>query len=182
MKRYNHSYNYGKRLNWRTIILSATIVFCAVLGSHVDDDNVYVRKPGEDQMFMKPIVVEPEPTLEDKIREYFPRNWRTMIAVAHAESQMSMEATGYNCWYVGAKVYAQKVQGAVSKACLPKDRAKAWSVDCFLLQKNYPGRKTCPDGVTIDMHLKEVADLSRAQGLSAWVTYQTGAYKAHLTK
>lgn len=130
----------------------------------------YVADPVE-AAFMVPVVVIPEPTVEDKIKEYFPRNWKTMIAIAHAESGMNMEAIGYNCYYNG-----------VSKACKKEDRSKAWSVDCFVLQKNYPGRKTCPEGVTLDMHLRESAELSRVQGLGAWVTYNTGAHQAHLAK
>ena len=174
----SHKYKHGGRvLNWRTAVLSATIVFCAVLGSHVNDDNVYVK---DQDVFMKPIVVVPEPTIEDKIKEYFPRNWKTMIAVAHAESHMDMNAVGYNCYYIGEKIYAHKVKGAESRACNKEDRSKAWSVDCFILQRNYPGRKTCPEGVTIDMHLRESADLSRVQGLSAWVTYNTKAHEKYL--
>ena len=132
--------------------------------------------------FMVPIIVVPEPTVEDKIKEYFPRNWKTMIAIAHAESGVSMDAVGYNCYYVGTTVHTHKVKGAESRACEKKDRTKAWSVDCFVLQRNYPGRKTCPEGVTLDMHLKESADLSRVQGLGAWVTYNTGAHEKHLAK
>lgn len=151
--------------------------------------------------FMVPIIVVPEPTVEDKIKEYFPRNWKTMIAIAHAESGVSMDAVGYNCYYEGyygtittskglervpiitnETALSKKTDGVISVACLKKDRKLAWSVDCFVLQRNYPGRKTCPEGVTLDMHLKESADLSRVQGLGAWVTYNTGAHEKHLAK
>lgn len=155
-------------LNWRIWVLVATLLFCLLASHYGNKDNTYVADRSND-VFMKPVVVVPEPTIEDKIREYFPRNWKTMIAIAHAESGMNMNAVGYNCMYNG-----------VSKACKKEDRSKAWSVDCFVLQKNYPGRKTCPEGVTLDMHLRESANLSRVQGLQAWVTYQTGAHKKHL--
>ena len=153
-------------LNWRIWVIVLTIISILVFSHYGNKDNTYVREP---DVFMKPVVVTPEPTVEDKIKEYFPRNWKTMIAIAHAESGMNMGAIGYNCYYNG-----------VSKACKKEDRSKAWSVDCFVLQKNYPGRKTCPDGVTLDMHLREAAALSRVQGLEAWVTFNTGAHKKHL--
>lgn len=166
-KKISHKYKHGGRiLGWRVWVIILTIISILVLSHYGSKDNTYVAEPN---VFMKPVVVQPEPTIEDKIREYFPRNWKTMIAIAHAESGMKMNAIGYNCMYNG-----------VSMACKVGDRSKAWSVDCFVLQRNYPGRKTCPEGVTLDMHLKESADLSRVQGLQAWVTYNTGAHEKHL--
>lgn len=166
----SHKYKHGGRvLGWRVWVIVLTIISILVLSRYGNTNNTYTREVSEDDLFMKPVVVVPEPTVEDKIKEYFPRNWKTMIAIAHAESHMSMDAVGYNCMYNG-----------ISKACKKEDRSKAWSVDCFILQRNYPGRKTCPEGVTIDMHLKESADLSRVQGLQAWVSFQQGTHKKYL--
>lgn len=165
----SHKYKTGRRvMNWRVGVIILTIIFIWVLSHYGNKDDTYVAEP---DVFMKPIVVEPEPTIEDKIREYFPRSWKTMIAIAHAESHMDMNAIGYNCMYNG-----------VSKACKKEDRSKAWSVDCFVLQRNYPNRKTCPEGVTLDMHLKEVAELSKIQGLQAWSSYNAGIHKKYLTQ
>lgn len=169
-RRSNGRYSYKgiDLLNWRIWVIVLTIISILILAHYGDtaEERLYVR---EEDMFMKPVVVTPEPTVDDKIKEYFPRNWKTMIAIAHAESGMNMEAIGYNCYYNG-----------VSKACKKEDRPKAWSVDCFVLQRNYPGRKTCPEGVTLDMHLRESAELSRVQGLSAWVTYNNNLHIKHL--
>lgn len=165
-------------MNWRVWVIILGIISICVLSHYGNMDNTYVR---EQDVFMKPVVVQPEPTIEDKIKHYFPRSWRTMIAVAHAESSMKNDAIGYNCYYKGNTVYTHRVKGAVSKACAVKDRPKAWSVDCFVLQKNYPGRKTCPEGVTLDMHLREVAELSKKQGLQAWSSYNAGTHKVYLT-
>lgn len=167
-------------MNWRVWVMVGGIIAIWVLSHYGNMDNTYVRE--ETDVFMKPVVVQPEPTIEDKIKEYFPRSWRTMIAVAHAESHMNNEAMGYNCYYKGSTVYTHRVKGAVSKACAVNDRSKAWSVDCFVLQRNYPNRKTCPEGVTLDMHLREVAELSKKQGLQAWSSYNAGTHKAYLTK
>jgi len=171
----SHKYIYGGRvMNWRTLVLSVGILWCAVVGSHADRDDTYVREP---QAFMIPVVVTPEPTIEDKIRHYFPKNGTTMIAIAKAESSMNHEAIGYNCYYYKGKATTTPIKGG-SKACKVEDRKLAWSRDCGILQINTTA-KSCPDE-TIDEHLKRAADLSRVQGLSAWVTHWRGDYKKHL--
>lgn len=164
----SHKYKQGRRiLGWRVLVIVLTIISILVLSNYGNMDNTYTREVSEDELFMRPVVVVPEPTVEDKIKEYFPRNWKTMIAIAHAESHMSMDAVGYNCMYNG-----------VSKACKKEDRHKAWSIDCGLLQINTKS-KTCPKE-TIDQHLQRAAALSRVQGLKAWVTYNTGAHEKYL--
>ena len=191
MKKYKNSRQYGYRvINWRVLVLSSALLWCAVMGSYSGEDRVYVR---EQDPVMTPIVVEVEKpvkkvvvktdkaTIEAKIRHYFPRNADTMVAIAKAESHLSMEAKGYNCFYNSnkTKVYRERVKGSYSDACLPQDRVYAWSVDCFVLQKNYIGTE-CPKGVTLDAHLKEVAALSRVQGLEAWHAFNNGSYEVHL--
>lgn len=200
----SHNYKFGRRINWRSILLAMVFPICFTVSHYANLDNTYVREP---DVFMKPVVVVPEPTLEDKIREYFPRSWKTMIPIAYAESGMRMNAVGYNCYYsrtvyynedvknvlgqvvhkkgevkIPSKVHEIKVKGDESKACKKEHRKLAWSVDCFALQKNYPGRKTCPEGVTVDMHLKEVAELSKIQGLKAWSSYNQGKHLAYVNK
>lgn len=135
---------------------------------------------------IKPVVAPAttaEPTVEDKIRQYFPRSWKTMIAVAKAETggTMSMDSKGWNCFYNEDEtiVYTTRVKGSHSRACKEGHRKYAWSVDCFLLQKNYKGQQ-CPKGMTLDKHLQEVADLSRVQGLSAWTSYNDGKHLKYL--
>lgn len=160
-----YSYKPNNIFTWRVAVLSGVVLWCAVMGSHVNDDNTYQREP---EVFMKPVVVEnKQETIETKIRHYFPKSWKTMIAVAHAESQMNPNAVGYNCIYNG-----------VSKACKPEDRHKAWSLDCGLLQLNTKA-KQCPNE-TIDEHLKRASELSRVQGLEAWVAYNTKAHTKYL--
>lgn len=183
MKKYQHSRSYGSRVfNWRTLVVSLTVIYCLVASNYSNRDLSYVAEQNETEAFLVPVIVKPEPTVEDKIRHYFPRNWKTMIAIAHAESNMNHEAVGYNCYYNKTKtiVYSERVKGAHSAACKKEHRIYAWSVDCGVLQRNYKG-KECPD-VSVDEHLEDVANLSRKQGLQAWVTYNTGAYKKYLAK
>lgn len=123
------------------------------------------------------------PTPEEKIKQYFPKSYPTMIAIAHAESRMKMEAKGYNCYMNKNEtiVYTERVAGSHSGACPEQWRKYAWSVDCFVLQKNYKG-KVCPKGVSLDQHLQEVAELSKVQGLEAWSSFNSGRHLQYLTQ
>jgi hypothetical protein len=174
----SHKYVYGGRINWRSLTIAFTLAFCAFLGSYVDRDEVYIADKSE-EVLMKPVVVQ-EPTMEDKIREYFPRNWKTMVAIAHAESHMDMQAKGYNCFYYHGKATTTPIKGG-SKACKIEDRHLSYSVDCFILQRNYKG-KECPSNVSLDQHLKEVAELSKVQNLNAWSSFNNGSYKRFLAE
>jgi hypothetical protein len=204
MKKYTNSYNYGGRvLNWRVVVLSIGILWCAVTGYYSNMYNTYVAEKTQD-VFMKPIVVVPDPTIEDKIKIYFPRSYKEVIKIAKYESGLGEKMNDmkdmsslhhYNCFYKGHwttrkdgtsyavitnyTVLQKQTKGVISTSCQKKsDYTQAHSVDCFLLMKNYPGRKTCPEGITLDMHLKEVADMSRNGGLKIWSSYWTGAYLA----
>lgn len=184
----NHKYKAGRRvMNWRVGVMSIAILWCAVTGYYSNMDDTYVAEKKQD-VFMKPIVVVApkvktthKEVIESKIAHYFPRNAKVMVAIAKAESGLSMEAKGYNCFYNHSqtKVYRERVKGSYSSACLPKDRVYAYSVDCFALQRNYQGQE-CPKGVTLDQHLQDVASLSRVQGLQAWAAFNNKSYEKHL--
>lgn len=182
MKKRSHKYKHGGRVfNPYTFVFSTLILVLWMISEVNHYDDTYVRE-NEPQVFLAPVIVDhPEDeSIETKIRKYFPRNGTTMIAIAHAESGMNHNATGYNCYYSQGKATTTPVKGG-SRACKVEDRHLAWSVDCGVLQKNYVGRKTCPK-IPLDQHLKEVAELSKVQGLGAWVAYQTGAHQKYLTK
>lgn len=117
--------------------------------------------------------------VEAKILEYFPRSGKTMVAIAKAESGLKMSAINYNCWYDKNGNISDVYIKNGGKACKKEDRAHSFGVDCFVLQAHYPGRKTCPD-ITIEQHLKEMAELSRVQGLRAWVAYNRGLHLEYL--
>ena len=184
MKKYSHSYNSGRRINWRSLTIAFTIAICFFISSNANRDEVYYADTPTVSVYMTATVVEATSTpesIEDKIRHYFPKNWKTMIAIAHAESNMNMDAKGYNCYYNNDKtiVYETRVKGSHSTACKKEHRVYSWSIDCGILQRNYPGRKTCPK-ITIDEHLHDVAELSKVQGLSAWSSYNAGAHIKYL--
>jgi hypothetical protein len=181
MKKYSHSRHYGNRFNWRALVISGTLLACFVMSNYGNQEKEYVADKPELTLLV-PVIVEPEPTVEDKIRFYFPKSWKTMIAIAHAESGMDHDAIGYNCFYNYKEtiLYIERVKGSHSTSCKKEHRKYAWSVDCGILQRNYKG-KSCPD-VSVDEHLEEVAELSKVQGFKAWAAYNNNSYKKYLAK
>ena len=183
MKKYNHSRSYGSRIiNWRTLVMSISILGCLVLANYGNVEKVYVAEKPQEQVFMAPVIVEPEETIEEKFQRYFPKSHKTMLAIAKAESGMKMESKGYNCFYNDDMtiVYKERVKGSHSAACKPSHRKFAHSVDCFILQDNQSKSRECPKDVTVDQHLEEMAELSRICGLDCWWAYKNGSYKKYL--
>lgn len=183
-KKLGRGINQYKRVYYKEYGALFTVLFVSFIGFLVqhqpNEDMIYVR---EQEVYLKPVVVNhPEDeSIETKIRQHFPRSHKTMIAIAHAESNMNPNATGYNCYYYKGKATTTKIVGG-SKACKVEDRHMAWSLDCGLLQlHNGKGNKQCPKE-TVDQHLKRAAELSRVQGLEAWVTYWNGSHKKYLAQ
>lgn len=110
-----------------------------------------------------------EPTLEEHIERIFGDNSEVAMAVLKHESSLKLDAKGWNCYYNGK-----------SKACKPQDRERAWSVDCGIAQVNTKGQ-VCPNELfTLEGNMKQVEKIYKTQGLNAWVSYKTGAYKKYL--
>ena len=103
-----------------------------------------------------------------KIKETFPEEPEIMLAIAMAESHLNNNAIGYNCYYEGK-----------STNCRKGDEDKAWSVDCFIMQQNFPNRKTCPK-VSVDEHLNDVRKLYDKRKCKPWSVFNSGAYLKYL--
>lgn len=177
----SHKYKTGRRvMNWRVGVLTLTIIYCAVMGYHSNDDLTYVREPDEMAVFMTATVVDhPEDeSVETKIRKYFPKSHKTMIAVAYAESGLDHEAMNWNCYYYKGKATTTPIKWG-SKSCNKEDRKLSWSIDCGVLMKNYIGIKTCPK-VSVDEHLQEMAELSKKRGFQPWSAYNNKSYIKYL--
>lgn len=177
-KKYSHSRQYGKRVNLLSISIALLIGTIFYIIPNDYGTEIYAQ-PNDIQLKE---VVETRLTkadIENKIKFYFPRSWPTMIPIAYAESGLNINAKGYNCYYNQDKtiVYATRVKGSHSTACKPSHRSFAYSVDCNVLQRNVKGQ-VCPKK-TLDEHLKEVADLSRVQGLQAWSSFNQGKHLAY---
>lgn len=107
--------------------------------------------------------------VEELIKEKFQDDSEVVSAVFKAESGHRADAMGWNCYYNG-----------VSKACLPQDRDKAWSVDCGVAQINVIG-KTCPEELfDPENNLNVAKKMYESRGLSPWVAWVSGAFKKHL--
>lgn len=122
--------------------------------------------------------------VKSKIKQYFPNSHVTMTAIATAESHLNNEAMNWNCYYNKNRtvVYTERVEGAHSTSCKKEHRKYSWSIDCFVLMKNYIGIKDCPTDVTLDEHLKEMAELSKKRGYQPWSAYNSGAHEKYLTQ
>lgn len=179
---------YHKEYGAFIAVVYITIMFFATSWKEWHEDSIYIRSEEPLAIVIAPITNEApmatdsKSNIEQKIRETFPNHADIMVAVAKAESRLTTTAKGYNCYYNKDEtiVYTSKVKGSHSTSCKVTQRQYAWSVDCFVLQRNYIG-KECPD-ITLEQHLQEVQDLSRKQGLQAWASYNSGYYKRFLTQ
>jgi hypothetical protein len=180
----SHKYKTGRRvMNWRVWVIVLTIISVWVMSHYGNMDNTYVAEKKQD-MFMKPVVVErvKEESIEGKIKFYFPRSHKTMLAIAKAESGLSMRAKNWNCYYYHGKATTTPVKGG-SRACKTEDRKLAHSVDCYVLQDNQEdGITNCQEYMTVDKHLAEMAELSKKCGLQCWSAYNNGSYKKYLAQ
>ena len=124
---------------------------------------------------LEDVVCDGERTgVEKAIADVFPEEPETMIAVAKAESGLRTDSTGWNCYY-------EREDGTkYSTACNVEDRAKAWSVDCGLMQINTPG-KVCPAELfDVEHNLSVAREKYERQGKDAWYAYRSAKYKKYL--
>lgn len=179
MRNKKGQFIHNKWKNWRIWTISLSILFCLTTAHYSNIEYKYVAE--KEQAFMVPIIVEPEPTVEDKIKQHFPKSYKTMIAVAKAESGLDHSQQNWNCWYNKDRtiVYPEKVKGSHSTSCKKEHRKYSWSMDCGLLMKNYIGVKECPE-VDIDTHLEEMAELSKKRGFTPWYAWSNGSYLAYM--
>lgn len=212
MQKRKHTYKVGKRISWRVVVISLAILACVLMANY-GNSKVEQDTPSAQSYFLKPSVVSDvkvvtktnstphEPTTEEMvalIKKYFPKHSKEMVAIAIAESRLSYNRVGYNCFYRGYR-YTDKVtgrvrtvitddtplkqqtEGVLSTSCLSGDEVYSWSIDCFVLQKNYPGKLECPRNVTPEQHIKESALLSEECGLDCWSSvYLNPDYKNYL--
>jgi len=118
-------------------------------------------------------------TVDEHIVEIFGANAKIAKAVLIHESEgMKLDAKNYNCRYTKTDKNGKLV--TYSTFCQKEDRSKAWSVDCGVGQINVKGT-VCPKSLlTLDGNMKAVEKIYKQQGLDAWVSYKSGAYKQFL--
>lgn len=117
-------------------------------------------------------------TVDQYIEKIFGAKAEIAKAVILHESQNNLRAINWNCRYP-----IKQADGSIkyrSTFCKKEDRHLAWSVDCGIAQINVVG-KYCPSHLfTIEGNMLAVEKIYKTQGLDAWVSYKTGAYKKYL--
>jgi hypothetical protein len=113
---------------------------------------------------------EPILTPEQHIQRIFGDKALVATAVLKHESQgFKLDAKNWNCIYNGKSTFCKK-----------EDRSKAWSVDCGIAQINVRGQVCPKELMTLEGSMERVEKIYKEQGLNAWVSYKTGAYKKFL--
>jgi len=120
------------------------------------------------RMDAEPLHIQ-EATIEQHIQRIFGDKSKVATAVLKHESGFNLNAKGWNCRY-----------GGKSKACKKEDRYRAWSVDCGIAQVNVKGQVCPSELMTLSGNMAQVEKIYKTQGLNAWVSYKTGAYKKYL--
>lgn len=108
-------------------------------------------------------------TLEQHIQRIFGSQAKVALAVLKHESNLKLDAVNYNCIYNGRSTFCKK-----------GDKLKAWSVDCGIGQANFKGQVCPPKTLTLEGNMEVVEKIYKEQGLRAWVSYKSGAYKKFL--
>jgi hypothetical protein len=104
-----------------------------------------------------------------------PEHYATAMAVFMAESGLNQEAIGWNCYYRNA--FGKRK----SKACKPKDRHKAWSVDCGIAQINVRGQD-CRGYLDPVYNLMLAKRLFDERGFEPWVAHEKKMHKPFLER
>lgn len=109
------------------------------------------------------------PTVDQYISNIFGKEAKVAKAVLTHESGLRLDAVNYNCFYNGK-----------SKSCKKTDQPKAWSVDCGIAQVNVKGTQCPKELLTLSGNMLAVSKIYKEQGLNAWVSFSSGAYKKYL--
>lgn len=120
------------------------------------------------------MVLPSQEEVAQKVKGVFSEDPETAVAVFRAESGLRANAQGWNCHYYNE-------QGTrYSAACLPQDRANAWSVDCGVAQINTPGN-TCPEHLyDVETNLEEAYKKYVRRGWQPWVAHNQGKHLVFL--
>ena len=112
---------------------------------------------------------DPVITLEQHIQQIFGSKAKVAMAVLKHESNLKLNSINYNCRYNGRSTFCRK-----------GDEYKAWSVDCGIAQINTRGQICPKELLTLEGNMKALEKIYKEQGLNAFVSYKTGAYKKYL--
>lgn len=136
-------------------------------------------------------------TYKQLIKEHFPEEPRTMLAIAQEESGLNPNAESYNCRYKlskkGAKdtvydelthtyinlgvIVKERKPGYVSTWCRSGHAKYGWSKDSGLFGIN---SVHTTEKMTPLEQVQMARKIYDTEGKNAWVSYKTGRYEKHL--
>lgn len=162
---------------YRYQTVPAPIIAPVVVSSEVP---VVVKTVTKKKIVSKSNVVIPVVTPEVKvhIEEVFGKDSKVATATLMHESGLVLNKKGYNCHYY--KTNKKGVLIRYSRACDTADRHLAWSVDCGIAQINVKGQVCPPKLLTLEGNMEAAKKIYETQGLNAWYSYKSGAYKKFL--
>jgi hypothetical protein len=137
----------------------------------------------KDTDLLVPIKAPAKNDVKELITRHFTgHDAKVAYAIIKAESNGNARSVGYNCYYTkDGKVHRTRVKGAYSTFCKKEHRQHAWSVDCGKVQRNFPGRKECPEyAFDPEWSIAEMKRLHNQRGWQPWVTYTSGKYLAYM--
>jgi hypothetical protein len=126
------------------------------------------------------------------IKKYFPEDPATALAIFKSESGFNTKGASWNCHFTdypwnGGHVIPEKTPTSKSWICPHGYQHLSWSVDCGLVQNNFPGLRECPvEAFDPEWSLQTARpkyDWRRSLGLTgweAWTDYRNGKYKNNL--
>jgi hypothetical protein len=143
-------------------------------------ESSVVRKITPESEVKKKVV---QSTIKDLISRHFEgEDAKVAYAIIKAESGGNTRSVGYNCYYTkDGTVHETRVSGAHSTFCKKGHAQYAWSVDCGKVQRNFPGKRECPEyAFDPEWSIAEMKRLHNERGWQPWVTYTSGKYLAYM--
>lgn len=131
----------------------------------------------------KKVVQSPKSDIKELISRHFKgADAKVAYAIIKAESGGNFRSVGYNCYYTkDGAVHETRVKGAHSTFCKKGHQKHSWSIDCGKIQRNFPGKKKCPEyAFDPEWSIAEMKRLHNERGWQPWVTYTSGKYLAYM--
>jgi len=166
--------------NEKLVYESETVEIAPKLVSITPVESAVVRKITPQSEVKKKVV---QGITKELIERHFTGyEAKVAYAIIKAESGGNARSIGYNCYYTkDGVVHETRVKGAYSTFCQKGHKQYAWSVDCGKVQRNFPGKKECPEyAFDPEWSIAEMKRLHNERGWQPWVTYTSGKYLAYM--
>lgn len=149
----------------KLIFCSFLLGFFLITTKFTDGEESYVKvEPVKNIKIIRQLTEEES----KEINRIFGKKATIATAVLKHESGLKVDAVNHNCRYNGKSTFCKKGDTNII------------SSDCGLGQINIK-TKNCPaELLTSQGNLKAIEKIYKAQGLTAWVSFKSGAYRKFL--